>query len=192
ALVVLAAAAVTSVLLLAHSKVQARRDNPAPLSTKVVTALTVGLVSPGPTTPQHPVPARRMLEVRSGQLVFTTVTTHAEVSALEQWTSNKMTDGTYILIYTPRGLCLTSSAHNMSSITLARCTLGFTQRWRHQFLGLIAGGRYYWRLRSVVNGRCFANSTKLVNGKADRTAAELQPCSAAKPRTQIIRTVAAY
>src|SRR5450432_4163875 len=85
ALVVLAAAVVTSILLLAHSRVQARRDTPPSLSSKVVSALTVGLVNPGPTTAQDPVPARRMLRVSSGSLIFTTVTGTAQASSLEQW-----------------------------------------------------------------------------------------------------------
>jgi hypothetical protein len=192
ALVVLAAAAATSVLLLAHSKVEARKDTPPSLSDKVVTALTVGLVNPGPTTALNPAPGRRMMQVSGGLLSFKTVINTAQAAALQQWTSNKMGDGTYILIYAPSGLCLTASPQALSLVTLSKCTLGVSQRWRHQFLGLISGGRYYWRLRSVLNERCLADSDTPLRGKAEEFGAGLQPCSAKKPREQIIRTITAY
>jgi hypothetical protein len=192
ALVVLAAAAGTSVLLLAHSRVEARKDTPPSLSGKVVTALTVGLVNPGPTTALNPVPERRMMQFSGGLLSFRSVTGTAQATALQQWTSNKMGDGTYIFIYAPTGLCLTASPQTMSLVTLSKCTLGVSQRWRHQFLGLIAGGRYYWRLRSVLNDRCLASSGASLSGQAEVFSAGLQPCSAGKPREQIIRTITAY
>jgi hypothetical protein len=192
ALVVLAAAAATSVLLLAHSKVEARKDTPPSLSDKVVTALTVGLVNPGPTTNLNPVPERRMMRVSGGLLSFKAVIDTAQAAALEQWTANKMGDGTYIFIYAPNGLCLMASPQTLSLVTLSKCTLGVSQRWRHQFLGLNAGGRYYWRLRSVLNGRCLADSATPLSGQAEEFSAGLQPCSAAKPREQIIRTITAY
>ncbi|HXJ24873.1 MAG TPA: hypothetical protein VNH17_04195, partial [Streptosporangiaceae bacterium] len=52
ALVIVAAAAVTSALLLAHSGVQARKDAATKLSRKVTSALTVGLYNPGPAPAQ--------------------------------------------------------------------------------------------------------------------------------------------
>jgi hypothetical protein len=183
---------VTSVLLLAHSNVQARKDAPPPLSDKVVTALTVGLVNPGPTTAVNPVPARRMMRLAGGLLSFKTVINTAQAAALEQWTSNKMGDGTYIFIYAPNGLCLTASPQILSLVTLSKCTLGVSQRWRHEYLGLIAGGRYYWRLRSVQNGRCLADADAPLRGQAEQFAAGLQPCSTTKAREQIIRTITAY
>ena len=192
ALVVVTAAAATSVLLLAHSNVQARKDAPPSLSGKVVSTLTVGLVNPGPTTDLNPAPERRMMAVSGGLLNFKTIINSSQAAALEQWTSNKMGDGTYIFTYAPSGLCLTASPQALSLVTLSRCTLGVDQRWRHQFLGLIAGGRSYWRLRSVLNGRCLADSDRAMNGQALEFAAGLQPCSAGKPRQQIIRTITAY
>jgi hypothetical protein len=192
ALVVVTAAAATSVLLLAHSDVQARKDAPPALSGKVVTALTVGLVNPGPTTALNSAPERRMMQVTGGLLNFKTVINMAQATALEQWTSNKMGDGTYILIYAPNGLCLTASPQALSLVTLSTCTLGVDQRWRHQFLGLISGGRYYWRLRSVLNKRCLADTDRPLSGQALEFSASLQPCSTGKPRQQIIRTITAY
>jgi hypothetical protein len=192
ALVVVAAAAATSVLLLAHSNVQARKDAPPALSDKVITALTVGLVNPGPTTALNTSPERRMMQVSGGLLNFKTIINTAQAPALEQWTSSKMGDGTYIFTYAPNGLCLTASPQALSLVTLSPCTLGLDQRWRHQFLGLIAGGRYYWRLRSVLNGRCLADSDRPLSGQALEFAAGLQPCSTSKPRQQIIRTITAY
>jgi hypothetical protein len=192
ALVVLAAAAATSVLLLAHSKVEARKDSPPSLSGKVVTALTVGLVNPGPTTNLNPVPERRMMQFAGGLLSFKAVLSTAQAAALEQWTSNKMSDGTYIFIYAPNGLCLTASPQTLSLVTLSQCTLGISQRWQHKFLGLMTNGRYYWRLSSVLNGRCLADSGTPLSGQAEQFVADLQPCSAAKPREQIIRTNTAY
>ena len=110
ALVIVAAAAVTSALLLAHSGVQARKDTATKLSRKVTSALTVGLYNPGPAPAQGQRPLRQMLDAQSGLLTFTAALDAGTQHALERWTADKMSDNSYIYIFVPSGQCLTASA----------------------------------------------------------------------------------
>jgi hypothetical protein len=192
ALVIVAAGAVTSVLLLAHSGVQARKDNTARLSTKVISALTVGLYNPGPAAPQNSRPLRQMLDNQSGLLTFIVTRDAATQHSLERWTADKMSDGSYIYIFVPSGQCLTASAHNLAAIFLAKCNLGVTQRWQHVNLGFLDNGLYYWELRSQLNGRCLANPGTPLNNNAAQHAARLEPCDKNRPARQLIRMHTAY
>lgn len=192
ALVIVAAAAVTSALLLAHSGVQARKDATAKLSRKVTSALTVGLYNPGPATPQHPRPLRQMLDSQADLLTFTAALDSSTEHSLERWTADKMSDDSYIYIFVPSGQCLTASARNLAAVFLAKCDLGATQRWRRVQLGFLANGLYYWELRSQLNGRCLANSGGPLNGTSTQHAARLEPCDRSRPAGQLIRMQIAY
>jgi len=192
ALVIVAAAAVTSALLLAHSGVQARKDTTAKLSRKVTSALTVGLYNPGPATPQHPRPLRQMLDSQADLLTFTAALDSGTEHSLERWTADKMSDDSYIYIFVPSGQCLTASARNLAAVFLAKCDLGATQRWRRVQLGFLDNGLYYWQLRSQLNGRCLANSGGPLNGTSTQHAARLEPCDRSRPAGQLIRMQIAY
>jgi hypothetical protein len=192
ALVIVAAAAVTSVLLLAHSGVQARKDATPKLSRKVVSALTVGLYNPSPTTPRHPRPVRQMLTLSAGLLTFTAAADPAVMRSLERWTADKMSDGSYIYVFVPAGKCLTASGRRLSEVTLAKCDLGVTQRWQHTSLGFLDNGLYFWELRSQLNGRCLANTGAPLNGQAGEHAARLDPCDKSRPNSQLVRMLTAY
>jgi hypothetical protein len=191
-LVIVTAAAVTSALLLAHSGVQARKNATARLSTKVTSALTIGLYNPGPATAQHPRPVRQMLDSQSGLLIFRAALDAGTLHTLERWTADKMSDGSYIYIFVPSGQCLTASAHNLAAIFLAKCNLGVTQRWQHVNLGFLDNGLYYWELRSQLNGRCLANPGTPLNNNAAQHAARLEPCDKNRPARQLIRMHTAY
>jgi hypothetical protein len=192
ALVIVAAAAVTSALLLAHSGVSARKDAATKLSRKVTSALTVGLYNPGPATPQHPRPLRQMLDSQSGLLTFTAALDPGTQRSLERWTADKMSDGSYIYVFVPSGQCLSASAHDPATVFLAKCDLGATQRWRHVSLGFLNNGLYYWELRSQLNGRCLANPGTPLNNSAAQHAAQLEPCDRSRPAGQLIRMQTAY
>ena len=192
ALVIVAAAAGTSVVLLAHSGVQARKDSVTKLSRKVTSALTVGLYNPGPAIPHHSRPARQMLDSRAGLLTFTLALDPGTQHELARWTADKMSDDSYIYIFVPSGLCLTASAHNLAAVFLAKCDLGVTQRWRRVNLGFLDNGLYYWELRSQLNGRCLANSGGPLNGTSTEHAARLEPCDRSRPAGQLIRMQTAY
>jgi hypothetical protein len=193
ALVIVTAAAVTSVLLLAHSGVQARKDTGAKLSRKVTSALTVGLYNPGPAAPRQQRPLRQMLDSQSGLLTFTAALDPGTQRSLERWTADKMSDDSYIYIFVPSGKCLTASAHNLATVFLANCDLGVTQRWRRVQQGFLNTGLYYWELRSQLNGRCLTNSgSGLQNNNAAQHAAQLEPCGKGRPASQLIRMHIAY
>ena len=193
ALVIVAAAAVTSTLLLAHSGVQARKDAAATkLSRKVASALTVGLYNPGPAAPRGQRPLRQMLDAQSGLLTFTAALDAATQHSLERWTADKMSDDSYIYIFVPSGQCLTASAHNLAAVFLAKCDLGVTQRWHRVQVGFLSTGLYYWELRSQLNGRCLANSGGPLNGTTTQHAARLERCDRSRPPGQLIRMKTAY
>jgi hypothetical protein len=192
ALVIVAAAAVTSALLLAHSGVQARKDTATKLSRKVTSALTVGLYNPGPAPSPGQRPLRQMLDAQSGLLTFTAALDAGTQHSLERWTADKMSDDSYIYIFVPSGQCLTASAHNLAAVFLAKCDLGVTQRWHRVQLGFLSTGLYYWELRSQLNGRCLANSGGPLNGTSTQHAARLEPCGKGRPAGQLIRMQTAY
>ena len=192
ALVIVAAAAVTSALLLAHSGVQARKDAATKLSRKVTSALTVGLYNPGPPPSPGQRPLRQMLDAQSGLLTFTAARDAGTQHSLERWTADKMSDDSYIYIFVPSGQCLTASAHNLAAVFLAKCDLGVTQRWHRVQLGFLSTGLYYWELRSQLNGRCLANSGGPLNGTSTQHAARLEPCDKSRPAGQLIRMQTAY
>jgi hypothetical protein len=191
-LVIVTAAAVTSALLLAHSGVQARKNATARLSTKVTSALTIGLYNPGPATAQHPRPVRQMLDSQSGLLIFRAALDAGTLHTLERWTADKMSDGSYIYIYVPSGQCLTASADNLVKVSLAKCNLRVTQRWRHVNLGFLDSGLYYWELRSQLNGQCLANPGAPLTSASGQHVARLEPCDKSRPAAQLIRMLTAY
>jgi Ricin-type beta-trefoil lectin domain-like len=192
-LVIVTAGVVTSVLLLHHPGVRARQDANRALSARVSSALTVGLINPGPTTAQHPAAVRRMLNVTGHTLNFTTATNRATAAGLEQWTADHMADGSYIFVFVPTGQCLAGSAAHPDAVSLTTCDLSAAQRWQHLHTGFVGNGRYYWELRNMVTGRCLANPAVPVSGHPGESAARLQPCQqGSHPPGQLIRLLTAY
>src|SRR5262245_9305023 len=84
ALVIVAAAAVTSALLFAHSTVHARQDASTKLSSKFTSALTVRVNHPGPAAPPGHRPLRQMLDAQSGLLTFTAALDASTQHSLER------------------------------------------------------------------------------------------------------------
>jgi hypothetical protein len=96
-----------------------------PLSTKVVSNQTIGLVAqdsqPG---------SSQLLQLRvpGGQLRFSLVTQAEQQAGSGQWTADQMGDNTYIFIFVPAGTCLTAASP--ARLALRHCDLQPNQRWR--------------------------------------------------------------
>jgi hypothetical protein len=179
ALVVLVSAGTATFLLLDGG---GPAHHPRPLSTTLSSQELAGLANPGPAAgaPQ------RLLAPEGKGIAFTAGGSGGSVLANQQWQADKMTDGTYVLVYVPRGTCLNA---RRGALTLQPCNLRGDQRWRHPYLGKDTGGRDYWQLRSDATGQCLTVAgTQWVNGVAGR----LQPCSESLPWQQLVAFWSAY
>ena len=108
--VIVAAAIVVGVLVLTQGTARARRQAAGPLPRNVISAVTVGLVNPGPPPRRDSRPVSELLYLSATGLAFTASGGTAQASPMQEWTADQMGDRTYILIYVPDGRCLTAPA----------------------------------------------------------------------------------
>ncbi len=187
ALVLVAAVTVASILVFAQGTAHARRQSVEPLPSNVISPLTVGLVNPGPP----PQPDPELLHLSATGLAFTA--SGGWASPAQEWTADQMGDGTYILIYVPDSRCLAAAASPAApSITLARCNLGLSQRWRHQFVGKDTAGRNNWRLRSAADGRCLTAVRPPLGAQPGESGVGLRVCGPSVTWRQIVSFRTAY
>ncbi len=89
--------------------------------------------------------------------------------------------------------CLTAAASPAApSITLARCNLGLSQRWRHQFVGKDTAGRNNWRLRSAADGRCLTAVRPPLGAQPGESGVGLRVCGPSVTWRQIVSFRTAY
>src|SRR6266567_1232042 len=79
--------------------------HPRPLSTALSGQELAGLANPGPGAGS---PQRLLAPAKSG-LAFSAGGSGGTVLSSQQWQADKMTDGTYVLVYVPRGTCLSAA-----------------------------------------------------------------------------------
>lgn len=176
-MVVLAATAAASVIVLNQGTVHARRQPGASLPRNVVSPpLTIALVNPGP--PSRPV--AEMLYLSATGLAFTAAGSAGQASPSEEWTASQMGGGTYIFIHVPDRQCLTAPASlgatTAPAATLTRCNLSLSQRWWHQYLGTDAAGKDNWQLRSAADGLCLTAVTPPLGGQPGESGVGLRVC----------------
>ncbi len=162
----------------------------APLSGKVISSQAVGLANLGPNGQAGTAgSAGTLLFATAGGLVFTPSSGGQNVPPGQQWQADEMSGGQLVLLFTANGECLTAVGSGaQSGVELQRCDNGRDQRWNHPFMGTDAGGRDYWQLRSVANGRCLAPGNELQG----ESVTAMQPCSPAKPWKQLIMFWSAF
>jgi Ricin-type beta-trefoil lectin domain-like len=160
---------------------------PKPLSTMMASQQPVGLAGAGP---QQSSPQLLLGPGANGGLAFLTSGTNGGVQSSQQWQADRMTDGSYVLVYVPNGNCLATvtSAGGTVQPKLQSCDLQLDQRWSHPYLGKDPSGRDYWQLRSMAAGRCLAANGNWDNG----TTTSLQSCSTAFPWQQLVAFWSAY
>jgi hypothetical protein len=199
ALVVLAAAIVASVLVFNKGTAGARAHPAAPLPTNVVSPpLTVALVNPGPPPQRNSRPGSEMLQESATGLAFA-ATGGAGQASSQDWTADQMGGGTYIFIYVPDGRCLTAMASpgapgaaGAAGAALARCNLGLSQRWRHQYLGIDATGQGAWQLSSAADRLCLTAVTPSLGSQPGESGVALRGCGASAAWRQMISFLTIY
>ncbi len=180
---VVAAVAVGAVLLTSRGTPAATR--PTPFATDISSSQAVGLANLGPPPAgDGPAGAESLLSGSQAGLTFTPGSGGNTIRPSQQWQADQMSDGAFILVFTPDGQCLTAAAtRHGPAARLAGCHLGPSQRWSHPYLGTDPAGRGYWQLRSIADGRCVAVGGKQPDGSIG---AAMQPCSSSKAWPQLI------
>lgn len=160
---------------------------PKPLSTMLASQQPVGLAGAGPQPNSPPL----LLVPRGGVLAFRGAATGNSVDPSEQWQADRMTDGSYVLVYTGDGQCLGAAASpgGAAKAHLQSCDLQADQRWSHPYLGKDADGRDYWQLRSMATGQCLAAAG---GSWGSGTAAAMRPCGKSLPWQQLVTFWSAY
>jgi hypothetical protein len=163
----------------------------APLSAKVTNEQPVGLANLGQQGQAGaPGSSATLLFAGSSGLIFTPSSGGQTVQPSQQWQASQMGSGGFVLLYTPDGLCLTAvGTGSRATAELNPCDSRLDQRWDHPFQGTDQGGRDYWQLRSIANGRCLTVGSVQSDGSA---AAAMQPCQANRPWPQLITFWSAY
>jgi hypothetical protein len=162
------------------------------LSNKITSQSSVGLANLGRTgRAGSSSSSATLLYAGAGGLIFTPSSGGGEtVPSSQQWQADGMGGGTYILLFSPTGRCLTAvGSGGRATVQLGPCDTRLDQRWYHPYERTDAQGRDYWALRSASNGRCLGLGTASSGGSV---VAELQRCSADKPWQQLIMFWSAY
>jgi ABC-type dipeptide/oligopeptide/nickel transport system permease subunit len=162
------------------------------LSNKITSQLSVGLANLGRTgQPGSSGSSATLLYAGAGGLIFTPSSGGGEtVPSSQQWQADGMGGGTYILLFSPTGRCLTAVGSGArASAQLAACDTGLDQRWYHPFEGTDSQGRDFWALRSASDRLCLGLGTASSGGSV---VAELQKCGAGKPWPQQVMFWSAY
>jgi hypothetical protein len=150
----------------------------AGLPMRVLGTQAIGLANPGPPPQAGASTAPQTFLASRSNLSFMAVE-----QAGADWTADQMAGGTYIFIYLPNGLCLTSS--RSSAVALARCNLGAGQRWVRQHLVSI-GGLDYWQLRNLSGGRCLTAVGGGGAAQPGKSTARLERCQASPGWSQLV------
>ncbi len=190
ALAVLAAAATIGFVLLNGGSPHKQQRV---LSTTLASQQLAGLADPGPTASA----AQRLIAPSGAGLSFFAGGGGSSVLASQQWQADEMTDGSYVLVYVPDGMCLDAAARSQTAaasyparqLGLATCNLRLNQRWRHPYLGKDPSGRDYWQLRSQAVGKCVTASG---SDWSDGQAVQLEPCGSSVGWQQLIAFWSAY
>jgi|GEM_PF-792436 len=189
--VVLTAGGVGFYLSSQHPAPAPARKQHAALSSKVVKAQTVGIVDFGPDDDKdafnhdpddHPL----MLRPTSAGLDFVVISTFELASGTPLWTANQMADGSEIFIYTPTGRCL-AAARGSRSVTLTRCNLGLSQRWR-PLHATVTLGQAIAAYANELTGDCLTAPPPPASdhGPASPGPATMAACGPARDKTQEI------
>jgi hypothetical protein len=134
-IVVLGGGVLAVYLATAHGQAPSAPDHhkSAPLSSRVASVQTVGIVDFGPyddgdpwqnDPDDHPL----MLLKHGSAIDFVRIPPSQIVSGTPEWTADQLTDGGDIFIYVPTGQCLTAASGGR--LSLSHCDLTANQRWR--------------------------------------------------------------
>src|SRR5215469_13496887 len=129
---------------------------PAPLSTKVISNQTIGLVAqdsqPG---------SSQLLQLRGprGEPQFSAITPAEEQTGSGQWTADEMGDGSYIFIFVPAGTCLTAASP--ATLGLRHCDLQPDQRWQRRGPAVLAQNHDFYQYANLSTRSCLTETRSL-------------------------------
>jgi hypothetical protein len=178
--VLLAGAAVTGYVIAFHP---AAGDHTPPLSTRVVSYQTVGLVV-GDTEPGSSTDQLLQLVGAHATPTFSQLSQTQVAEGSPQWTADLMGGGAYIFIYLPTGQCLgaTGSA-SQPKLALRRCDLDANQRWRRAPRAVSTQAHDFYQYANLGDGSCLTQ-TGVLPGQI--FGASLAACAPSDPADQLI------
>ncbi|HEY7323468.1 MAG TPA: hypothetical protein VH520_01475 [Streptosporangiaceae bacterium] len=174
-ILVLAAGGVAAYLITTHPTLL---HSAAPLSTKVVSNETIGLVAQNVL---HGSPQLLQLRGPGGIPQFSAVTPAEEQTGSGQWTADQMGDGSYIFIFVPSGTCLT--AVGKATLALRHCDLQPNQRWRRAGRAVLAQGHDFYQYANLSTSKCMTELSEL---PGPSWKAQLEKCSLSSQTNQLI------
>lgn len=174
-ILVLAAAGAAAYLITVHPL---GGHHAAPLSTKVISNQTIGLVAQD----SHP-GSSSLLQLRGpgGVPQFSLLTPAEQEAGSGQWTADQMADNSYIFIFVPAGTCLTAAGQ--ARLALRHCDLQPNQRWRRVGRASLTEGHDFHQYKNLGTGSCL---TETGEPAGSVRGASLSPCSPSAPANQLI------
>lgn len=180
AVLLLAAAGAVAYFLVLPSH---RATVTAPLPTRVVSFQTVGLIAESAKSAGGSGGLLQLLASGRG-LAFSPLGPAALTQGHPEWTADLMSGGTYIFIYLPSSQCLAAAGTPGSPrLDLQRCDLGLQQRWRKVHGAVENSAHDFYQYANAGDGDCLSQAG-VVPGQLG--AADVAPCAASQPASQLI------
>lgn len=176
----LAAGGMAGYLVAVHPA--AARTTP-PLSRKVMSHQTVGLIVQN-SQPGSPPGQLLQLSGRHRSPEFLTVSPAEVTDGAPDWTADLMAGNSFIFIFVPSGECLTAVGPAIeATLAMRHCDLAAAQRWRRTTAAIKVDGHDFYQYASLANGSCLTQNG-VIPGPV--YGAALMPCSAARPKDQLV------
>lgn len=178
-IVLLAAGAVAAYLVVVHP---ARARSGPPLSAKVVSYQTVGLVAEQVQTAS----GGQLLQLLgpAGDPRFSRISPAEVDGGSGQWTADLMVGNNYIFIYLASGECLSAvGPASVPKLALRHCDLRASQRWRRVNTAVLSDGHDFYQYANLSNGSCLSEAGELPGSV---WSASLSACSPSAPASQLI------
>jgi Ricin-type beta-trefoil lectin domain-like len=126
------------------------------------------------------------LAASSTGLVFTVITPSASIGA-PMWTADQMTGGSYIFVDVSVGKCLAGPARPVTTtVSLQRCSLGGSQRWKRVLGSAAAAGHHYWQLENAADGLCLTVGSAIPGTGSGHFTAAVERCQDPQPSRQLV------
>jgi hypothetical protein len=129
------------------------------LSTRVISAQTVGLVAENP----QPGSAGQLVQLLGsrGTPRFSPVSQAEQQSGSAQWTADLMSGGSYIFIFLPSDTCLgATGGPGRARLVLQHCDLQSSQRWRRLGSATAAQGDSFYRYANLADRSCVTEGSE--------------------------------
>ena len=183
---ILLAAGGTAAYLLLPAAAHAGKHAGGP-SARVQTKLAVTIVTPRMALRGRARTVAEALVASSAGLAFTVITPASDSLGAPMWTADQMTGGSYIFVDVSAGKCLAGPARPVATtVSLQRCSLGGSQRWKRILGSSAAAGHLYWQLQNAADGLCLTVGSAVSAGASGPFAAGVERCQDPQPSRQLV------